>query len=72
MFIISMKKILIDDSLKKEKIIRFDIKTRAILKIIDDYKLNLLKGNNEDDSDLIINSLYKALNFNLDNKNIKI
>ena len=73
---------------KKEKIIRYNIKTKAILKIIEDYKLNespnwikweilksyeinLLKNYNEDDSDLIINSLYKETNYSLDSKNLK-
>ena len=40
MFSIAMKKILIDDYIKNDKTIRYDLKKRTILKIIEDFSLN--------------------------------
>ena len=39
-FVITMKKVFIDNSIKNNNIIRYDIKTRAIIQIIKDFDLN--------------------------------
>ena len=84
----SMIKVFLDDSIKIESIKRYDIKSRAIISIIEDLNLNteakwvkyetfknyefkLLKDNYKENSDLEINSLYKEINYDLDDKEEK-
>lgn len=38
--------------------------------IFKSYEINLLKNYKDDNSEIIINSLYKETNYNLDSKNI--
>ena len=40
MFSLAIKKILIDDYIRNDKTTRYDFRTRAILKIIEDFSLN--------------------------------
>ena len=84
----SMIKVFLDDSIKIESIKRYDIKSTAIISIIEDLNLNteakwvkyetfknyefkLLKDNYKENSDLEINSLYKEINYDLDDEEEK-
>lgn len=73
-FVLSLRKVLIDNSIKSNSLIRDDYKTRAIIKIIDDYNLNvqrldykifynyendIIKNNNKDLNEIELLNIYK-------------
>ena len=73
-FVLSLRKVLIDNSIKSNSLIRNDYKTRDIIKIIDDYNLNvqrldykifynyendIIKNNNKDLNEIELLNIYK-------------